>query len=440
MRKLASTISVILFSITVSFCQSNHSDAVIYSRHPVLSMAATPEAGGFSSKRLTRIDTALQEYVDKGRMNGAVAMIVHDGKIVYYKNFGYNDIDTKAPLQKDAIFRIASQTKAITSVAVMMLFEEGKFMLDDPISNFIPEFKNPKVIDKFNRADTTYTTVPAKREITIRDLLTHTSGLGYAQIGSAEAKALYAKAGVVGGIGVPNYILAEKMKILGTLPLFHQPGEKFTYGLNTDVLGYLVEVASGMSLKDFFHKRIFEPLGMKDTYFYLPADKQKRLAMLYTEDSTTKMPVKMKERVNVVNEMFRDYPNMKGTYYSGGAGLSSTIYDYAIFLQMLLNGGEYNGKRLLSHNSVRMMTMNQIGEISRGPNKFGLGFGITTEQGSAVLPTQEGTFEWGGMFATTYWVDPKEKLIGLLYRNIWPTSWGKLSNLYKVLVYQAMNY
>ncbi|HEY1200209.1 MAG TPA: serine hydrolase domain-containing protein, partial [Niastella sp.] len=414
--------------------------AVSHSTHPVLSIASTPEAGGFSSKRLSRIDTALKEYVDKGRMNGAVAMIVHDGKIVYYKNFGYNDQEAKTPMPKDGIFRIASQTKAITSVAVMMLFEEGKFMLDDPISNFIPEFKNPKVLDKYNRADTTYTTVPAKREITIRDLLTHTSGLGYAQIGTSEAKNIYYKAGVIGGIGVPDFVLADKMKILGGLPLFHQPGEKWTYGLNDDVLGYLIEVVSGMSLKDFLTKRIFEPLGMKDTYFYLPADKKNRLVMLYTEDSATKKLVKMPEKLNLYADMYRDYPKMNGTYYSGGAGLSSTVYDYAIFLQMLLNGGEYNGKRILSHNSVRMMTMNQIGDISRGANKFGLGFGITTERGSALLPTQEGTFEWGGMFATTYWVDPKEKLIGLVYRNIWPTSWGSLGNLYKVLVYQAMNY
>jgi CubicO group peptidase (beta-lactamase class C family) len=431
MRKIFCFLSVILQFITVAYSQSTH---------PVLTMAATPEAGGFSSKRLARIDTILKEYVDKGRMNGAVAMIVHEGKIVYYKNFGYNDLDTKTPLQKDGIFRIASQTKAITSVAVMMLHEEGKFMLDDPISDFIPEFKHPKVIDKYNKADTTYTTVPAKREITIRDLLTHTSGLGYAQIGSSEAKAIYYKAGIVGGIGIPEFLLADKMKILGSLPLFHQPGEKFTYGLNTDVLGYLVEVVSGMSLKDFLHKRIFEPLGMKDTWFYLPANKQNRLVMLYTEDSSTKKPVKMPEKLSLYGDMYRDYPKKNGTYYSGGAGLSSTIYDYAIFLQMLLNGGEYNGKRLLSHNSVRMMTMNQIGDISRGPNKFGLGFGITTEKGSAQLPTQEGTFEWGGMFATTYWVDPKEKLIGLVYRNIWPTSWGSLGNLYKVMVYQAMNY
>jgi CubicO group peptidase (beta-lactamase class C family) len=431
MRTISLTLSLILVSLSIAFSQNNH---------PVLSVAATPEAGGFSSKRLSRIDTALKEFVDKGRMNGAVAMIVHDGKIVYYKNFGYNDQEAKTPMPKDGIFRIASQTKAITSVAVMMLHEEGKFMLDDPISNFIPEFKNPKVIDKFNKADTTYTTVPAKREITIRDLLTHTSGLGYAQIGSTEAKNIYYKAGVVGGIGVPDFVLADKMKILGSLPLFHQPGEKWTYGLNTDVLGYLVEVVSGMSLKDFLTKRIFEPLGMKDTYFYLPADKKNRLVMLYREDSVTHKPVKMPEKLNLYADMYRDYPKMNGSYYSGGAGLSSTVYDYAIFLQMLLNGGEYNGKRILSHNSVRMMTMNQIGDINRGANKFGLGFGITTDKGSAILPTQEGTFEWGGMFATTYWVDPKEKLIGLVYRNIWPTSWGSLGNLYKVLVYQAMNY
>jgi len=428
MKKFILTLTGILV-FTIAFCQL---------KHPVITTAATPEAAGFSSQRLKRIDTVLKEYVDRGRMNGAVAMIVHDGKIAYYKSFGYNDVDTKTPLPKDDIFRIASQTKAITSVAIMMLYEEGKFMLDDPISEFIPEFKHPRVLDKYNKADTTYTTVPAKREITIRDLLTHTSGIGYAQIGSPEANAIYAKAGIVGGIGVDKILLADKMKLLGSMPLFHQPGERWTYGLNIDLLGYLVEVVSGMNLNDFFRKRIFEPLGMKDTYFYLPKEKYNRLAMLYTEDSVTKKAVKMKEKINVSGDMYRDYPKMQGTYYSGGGGLSSTIYDYAIFLQMLLNGGEYNGKRLLSRNSVRMMTMNQIGDLNRGPNKFGLGFGITTGKGSAVLPTQEGTFEWGGMFSTTYWVDPKEKLIGLIYRNIWPTSWGNLGNLYKVLVYQAM--
>ena len=400
---------------------------------------SSPQSAGFSSERLTRIDKMITEFVDKQYANGAVAMIVRDGKIVYYKAFGYDDVNAKKAMQKDAIFRIASQTKAITSAAVMMLYEEGKFLLDDPISNYIPEFKSPQVLDKYNAADSSYTTVPAKREVTIRDLLTHTSGIGYAQIGSAQQNAIYYKAGVVGGIGVDNIVLADKMKILGKLPLFHQPGERWTYGLNTDLLGYLVEVLSGMSLDQFFKKRIFEPLGMKDTYFYLPKEKQHRLVNLYTEDTATKKAVLMTPTRKLNGTFYRDYPNSSGTYFSGGGGLSSTVYDYAIFLQMMLNGGIYNGKRLLSRNTVRMMTMNQIGDLSRGVNKFGLGFGIATIPGSALFPMNEGTYDWGGMFATTYWVDPKEKLIGLVYRNIYPTSQGSFSNKFKVLTYQALN-
>ena len=178
-------------------------------------------------------------------MNGAVALIARDGKIIYQKAFGYDNMEKKTPMRTDGIFRIASQTKAITSVAVMMLFEEGKFLLDDPISKYIPSFKGAKVIDKFNLADTSWTTIPATREVTIRDLLTHTSGIGYAQIGSKEANAMYYKNHVIGGIGVEGYVLADVINRLGPLPLFHQPGTKFTYGLNTDVLGYLVEVISG---------------------------------------------------------------------------------------------------------------------------------------------------------------------------------------------------
>ncbi|HEY0678080.1 MAG TPA: serine hydrolase domain-containing protein [Chitinophagaceae bacterium] len=407
--------------------------------NPQVLKESNPESAGFSAERLTRIDKVMNEAVEKGQMNGGVAMIIRDGKIAYYKSFGYNDVAVKQPLQKDAIFRIASQTKAITSVAVMMLFEEGRFLLDDPVSNFIPEFKNPTVLDKYNAADTTYTTVPAKREVTIRDLLTHSSGIGYAQIGTAQQNAIYYKAGVVGGIAVDKVKLADKMKVLGKLPLFHQPGEKWTYGLNTDVLGYLVEVVSGISLDEFFRKRIFGPLGMKDTYFYLPKEKHSRLVNLYTEDSTG-MAMRMAPTIQINGEFNRDFPITNGTYFSGGAGLSSTIYDYAIFLQMLLNGGTYNGKRLLSRNSVRMMTMNQIGDHQRNAtDKFGLGFGIVTERGSGVIPLNEGSYEWGGMYATTYWVDPKEKLIGLFYRNIYPTRHRALGNKYKVLVYQAIN-
>ena len=423
----------------LSVSQSSVTNPPVTTTVPVLK-ETNPESAGFSSERLARIDKVMNDYVKDGRMNGGVALIVRDGKVVYYKAFGNDDIASKKPLQRDAIFRIASQTKAITSVAVMMLYEEGKFLLDEPVSNFIPEFKSPRVLDKFNKEDSTYTTVPAKREITIRDLLTHTSGIGYAQIGSPEQNAIYYKAGIVGGIGVDNIVLADKMKLLGKQPLFHQPGEKFTYGLNTDLLGYLVEVVSGMSLDEFFRKRIFEPLGMKDTYFYLPKEKHSRLVNLYSEDTVGKLAKTAAVRW-LNGNFYKDYPNTNGTYFSGGGGLSSTIYDYAIFLQMMLNGGTYNGKRLLSRNSVRMMTMNQLGDVQRvnNPNGFGLGFGITSERGSGVIPVNAGTYDWGGMFATMYWVDPKEKLIGLFYRNIFPSrQWG-FADKYKTLVYQAIN-
>jgi CubicO group peptidase (beta-lactamase class C family) len=397
------------------------------------------EAAHMSPERLQRIDRLLQQYVDSGRMNGAVALIVRNGKVAYYQSVGYNDVEKKTPLKKDAIFRMASQTKAITSVAVMMLYEEGKFLLDDPISKFLPTFKKPVVLDRFNPADSSYTTIPAKKEITIRELLTHTSGIGYAQIGTKEFNAIYAKAGIVAGIGVDGYVLADVIKALGPLPLAHQPGEKWTYGLNDDVLGYLVEVVSGLSFADFLKQRIFDPLGMKDTYFYLPKDKQDRLVTLYTTDSVTGKAVKMKPTLTINGKFIQDYPNTNGTYYSGGGGLSGTINDYAIFLQMMLNGGEYNGKRILSRNTVRMMTMNQIGELNQGNKKFGLGFGITTEKASALLPTPEGVYDWGGMFATTFWVDPKEKMVALLYLNIYPMRYGSLGDYFKVLVYQAIN-
>lgn len=425
-KLLAALLSTVLF--LSSFAQPT--------KYPLLT-EVKPEMAGMSTSQLQRIDKLIQDYVDKRWVAGAAMIVARNGKIVYYKAVGYDDIESKTLLKKDAIFRIASQTKAITSVAVMMLYEEGKFLLDDPISKYIPEFKNPKVLDKFNEADSTYTTIPAKREVTIRDLLTHTSGIGYAQIGSKEMNAVYAKAGVIGGIGVNTFVLADKIKTLGGLPLFHQPGEKWTYGLNVDVLGYLVEVVSGMSFDQFLHKRIFDPLGMKDTYFYLPPEKYKRLAMLYTEDSTSHI-IKAPEHSPLNGDFYRDYPAAKGTYYSGGGGLSSTAYDYAIFMQMLLNGGEYNGHRLLSRNTVRMMTMNQIGDLSLGDNKFGLGFQIITEKGSAQSPEPTGSFSWGGMFSSSYWVDPKEKIVAQLFLQLFPNSHGDIHEKFKVLVYQSI--
>ena len=393
------------------------------------------ESVGFSPERLKRIDDAMNDWVKQGWMNGAVGMIIRDGKIVYYKAAGYNDIDAKIPLPKDDIFRIASQTKAITSVAVMMLYEEGKFLLDDPVSKYIPSFSHEQVLDKFNETDSTYTTVPAKRDVTIRDLLTHTSGIDYAQIGSKEAKAIYAKNNITAGLDVHNDKLSDAMNRLGSLPLLHQPGEKWTYGLNIDLLGDLIEIWSGMTLDEFFHKRIFEPLGMNDSYFNVPKEKENRLVNLYQEDSLGHLIKQSGEALGVdVN-----YPLRTKTYFSGGGGLSSTIYDYAIFLQMLLNGGEYNGKRLLSRNTVRIMTMNQIGDIDFGNNKFGLGFAIVTEKSSGESPSQAETFSWGGAFSTSYWVDPKEKMIVQFYRQLWGTTHGDLSEKFKVLAYSALN-
>jgi CubicO group peptidase (beta-lactamase class C family) len=403
---------------------------------------ASPEAGGFSAARLARLDSGMNDWVKKKWVNGSVALIARKGKIVFYKSYGYNDLDTKAPLDKNGIFRIASQTKAITTVAVMMLWEEGKFSLDDPVSKFIPSFANEKVLASVNLKDTTYTTVPAKRQITIRDLLTHTSGLGYPAIGTPEENALYAKSYLTGGVGVRGQKLSEAMTRLGSLPLFFQPGEKWKYGLNMDVLGYLVELWSGMTLEEFFTKRIFQPLGMKDTYFNVPASKGSRLVNFFIGDSAGTIK---KQRYSFGGFLDMNFPLQKTDYFSGGGGLSSTVYDYAVFLQMLLNGGEYNGVRLLARNSIRMMTMNQIGDLSpnigenASENKFGYGFFIISENGSRSTPSQAGTYSWGGVFSTSYWVDPKEDMLVIIYRQMWGPHVADTDKAFKPLVYQAIN-
>src|SRR6187551_118800 len=237
-------------------------------------------------ERLAKIDGLVNEYISKNWLTGAVSIVIKDNQVVQYKGYGYSDVATKKPMKNDAIFRIMSQTKAITSVGAMILYEQGKFLLDQPISDFIPEFKKPVVLDKFNDADTTYTTIPAKSEITFRQLLTHTSGLDYTDIGSSKVAAIYSKNHIPSGLGYFDADLLERMKALGKLPLSFQPGEKWQYGLNSDLLGCLIEVISGMNLEEFLTKNIFEPLGMKDTYFNVPSSKADRLATVYTEDST----------------------------------------------------------------------------------------------------------------------------------------------------------
>lgn len=397
----------------------------------------SPESEGFSSARLAKITGMLRSYTSGHRVAGVVALVVRNGKIVYYDAAGYNDIATGRLMKKDDIFRIASQTKAITGVAVMMLYEEGKFLLDDPVSKYIPEFKGLKVLKSFNAADSSYTTEPAKREVTIRDLLTHTSGISYPVIGTKESDAIYGKADVPTGFEARHITLAEGMRRLSKLPLMHQPGEAWTYGLNIDVLGYLVEVVSGMSLKDFFHKRIFEPLGMKDTYFYLPPDKRSRLAETYTDKDGKTVENDAKDSTGACTF----YPTVNGSYYSGGAGLSSTAYDYATFLQMLENDGEYNGHRLLSPSSVKMMTSNQVGDHMKGWNPdegFGLTFGLVSKDGGAKFPWNPGTFYWGGYWGSGYWVDPKAGIVAQIWTQDPVAATFEMTDKFKVMVYSAL--
>jgi CubicO group peptidase (beta-lactamase class C family) len=375
--------------------------------------------------------------VDQRAIAGVTALVARKGKIVYFRSTGYNDLENKVPLEKDAIFRIASQTKAITSVAIMMLFEEGRISLNDPISMHLPEFSNPKVITGFNKKDSSFTSQAAKRAVTIHDLLTHTSGYCYPGSGGEAVNAIYAKLSIVNGVPEAVSTLKEEMRKIALAPLAHEPGEKFSYGLSTDILGYLVETVSGQSLEDFFRTKIFEPLEMADTYFQLPVEKHSRLMLLYEDNIKG-------DGVQKSTGQYIDYPLRKGIYFSGGGGLSSTAMDYAKFLQMLLNEGEYNGTRLLSRKTIEMMRINQIGTLGSGslfiPNsadKFGLGFEVISQPGKAQILISEGAFGWGGAFGSLYWIDPGEDLIVQFVIQ----KAGKYSDIrskFITTVYQAM--
>ena len=404
--------------------------------------SVSPETEGISSERLKHLDANINQWINEDQLNGATAIILRNGKIVYHKSFGLADKGKNIPMRNDHIYRIASMTKPIISVAAMMLYEEGRFLLTDPLSKYIPEFKNPVVLDKYNAADTTYTTVAAKREITVRDIFTHTSGIGYAQIGTSQANAIYFRNKINGGIGTPYSNLKDVITRLAKLPLFTQPGEEFYYGLNTDVLGYFIEVISGMPLDKYLQQKIFEPLGMKDTYFFLPKDKQARLVPLYTQGNN-KMRIQ-DSLINLNGTFHRDFPKTaNGTFFSGGAGLSSTAYDYALFGQMLLNDGELNGKRILSPATVQLMTSNQIGDLlmwgdANKTRRFGLGFGILTDYAEKTTMIRSGSYGWDGMFASHYWTDPKSKMVVVFMRNIWPTEHWDYGDRIKPLIYQAV--
>ncbi|TXK46092.1 serine hydrolase [Pontibacter qinzhouensis] len=397
---------------------------------------AAPASVKISAERLQHIDQLLQANIDSGWIKQATGLIVHNGKIIYNKSFNQAHSGSKAAGSK-TIFRIASQTKPITSVAAMQLVEAGKLSLHDPISKYLPEFADAVVLNQFNATDSSYTTVPAKRPITIRDLLTHTAGIEYAGPGDSKLSAVYARAGLPSELVTDRAAFKSKiLNKLATLPLAHQPGEKFTYGFSTDILGCIIEAVSGKTLDAYFSAYIFEPLGMDDTYFYLPVNKQAQLAEIQTENAQ-QLSIDWKYDSFIAV----DFPKASGTFYAGGEGISTTTHDYAKFLQMLLNGGTYNGKRILSGKSVELMTQNQIGDLALDGDKFGLGFMVTTLHGKQHhfgLP--EGAYTWGGFFGTNSWVDPKNQLISVLFLQQWPISHSEIHDKFKVLVYQALEH
>jgi len=395
-----------------------------------------------SAERWERLDQFLKNYIDGGRLNGTVIMIRKDGELVYSKAHGYADIDKKQSMREEHIFRIASMTKPIISTGLMMLYEEGLFSLDDPVSRFIPAFANPAVIDEYNASDTTYTVRKANREITIRDLLSHTSGIGYAQIGDQRANAIYYKNRINGGIGTPYIPLATMIPKLAELPLMQDPGEGFLYGLNTDVLGYLIEVISGERLDNFLHERIFKPLEMKDTYFYLPESHRSRLVPLYVYNDALRVQDSL---IDLHVAFHRDFPLYEdGEYFSGGAGLSSTTSDYMKFATMLQNDGRVGNRWLLAPSTIKLMTTNQIGDFLMWNEesrfrRFGLGFGIFTSSAFRGYGMPEGSFGWSGMYASHFWVDPENDVTVVIMRNIWPTPDWDLSQRIVPVIYQALS-
>jgi CubicO group peptidase (beta-lactamase class C family) len=403
---------------------------------------ATPESVGLSSERLQRLHAVMPRYVDEGRVAGMVTYVARNGRVADLRAFGMADVEAGRPMKTDTIFRIASQTKALTSVAVLMLVEEGKVGLADPVSRFIPAFRKTTVAlprPAGAVAGSPVSVVPAKREITVRDLLTHTAGMGY---GNGPAAEQWKAAGIRGWYFAdrtePVSAVVERM---AALPMDTQPGERYVYGYATDVLGVVVEKASGLTLAEFFEKRITGPLGLVDTRFYLPPEQKDRLAAVYaaTGDGTIERASDPNPRASIPRTGQGHYVEGPRVAFSGGAGLLSTARDYGRFLQMLLDGGEVDGVRLLSPKTVELMTVNHVGSLyEEGRFGFGLGFEIVEHLGRAGRYGSVGEFRWGGAYHTYYWADPQEKLVGVLMTQLLPDGGSDLHAKFRALVYQSI--
>jgi CubicO group peptidase (beta-lactamase class C family) len=369
----------------------------------------------------------LQQQVAEQKIPGAVVLVRRtDREDVYLKAVGQLDLEQGRPLREDSIFRIASMTKPITSTAVMLLVEEGKLSLEDPISKYLPEWRSPRVLGAPDASSPGgYQTMPAKTPITVRHLLTHTSGLTYRFFGDQLAP-FYARAGVTDGFEHTPKTLAEQSAALASVPLKHEPGAAFTYGLSTDMLGRLIEQVSGKPLDQFLQERLFQPLGMKDTHFVLPPEKVSRLPALYRHNTAGALERIPETGTNVQEGTAGYAPDFhyagSRAYRSGGAGLVSTAADYARFLQMLANGGELGGVRLLKKETIALMTSNQTGGLSTnfgGPIAFGLGFAVQDDPAKTRALGSVGTFFWSGIFKTTFWVDPQQKNLGVVMTQMW---------------------
>lgn len=422
MKKLYLILQLVLFS------------ALLFSQQkPQKFIYPTKVPSTFDAVRLARIDSVFQQYVDNGTIPHVVTFVAHHGKVVYNKAFGWRNIENNIPCEKDDYFRMASQTKAITAVALLTLFEQGKILLDEPVKKYIPEFANPQVLVSFDEKDSTFTTRPAKRDITVRHLLTHTTGYSY---GNSQTRKIYDKAGVPLSpmLSDQNITLGEAVKRLAKCPLEHDPGDKFTYGMSFDILGYLIEVVSGMPVDEYFRKNIFEPLGMNNTFFYLPDNKKDKIVTLY-EKNSPEAPLIFNRRAN---SMYQKLPYSGARkMFSTGAGLNGTIEDYAKFCQMILNNGEFNGHRILSRKTMEMMQKNEVGDL-RGEIGYSLAFDYFSPQYYRSI-VSAGSMRWGGWYGTDYIIDPKEDLILLFYVNLEPNNSGvDFKVLFHNLVYQAL--
>ena len=392
----------------------------------------SPEQVGFSPQRLKRLTEVFQAYVADGKLAGSVVLVARRGKIAYLHAFGQRDREANSPMPEDAIFRIASQTKALVSVGVMILQEQGKLLIGDAVGKYLPEFQKTTVAVPKKAGG--YDVVDAKRPITIRHLLTHTAGIGYGE-GIARDRWQAAK--------IQGWYFADRDEPVGatvsrmaSLPFDAQPGERWVYGYSTDILGTLIERVSGETLADFLAAQLFGPLGMNDTQFYLPPSKVARLAVVYSATESGKLERAPDPGTGVGQGAYVKGPRKS---FSGGAGILSTATDYARFLQMMLNGGELDGKRILSRKTVELMTVDHLvnKQVEEGVG-FGLGFSVLKDLGARGVPGSVGEFGWGGAYHSSYWVDPTKELVVVYFTQLLPArdldDQGKL----RTLIYQAI--